>query len=527
MAHLSILALCCLSLLRCGGGTAAPAPAPPPTITQFTASPSQINLGGSSTLGWSVSGATTLRIDPSVGAVSGTATLVVPIATTAYTLTATGAGGTASAQVTVTVAPLTPSPVLPASITNGIDTIYSFANGANSGKPGGMVAVALDGKLIYQKAYGMAQVAEGVPSDVGAPYYLASTSKQFTAMAVLLCQERGWLKTTDELRTHFPDLDPVFDGIKLQNLLNMNSSIYDVGTGNQTATTAQMYQTLKDEGAYGVVVTERPAGSVYKYTNMNYALLALIVEKVSGQSFRRFVQTEIFDKLGMSHSVVHDDPALAVPGQPHGYDENLTLWSTAATTSPAFGMTGVITTVNDLLLWDENFYANQLGSQSQALITLMEKPSLGNYACGLIVDTAGGYRRVQHTGRWLGFLSGHYRYPTLRLTVFVLLNRDDQRLQLPGHNIATLFMNTVCFVSSVPAETKLAVPYHHAYSATGAPRPTYSLLSGTLPPGLVLSAAGVLSGTPTTAGTYNGVVQALSGTKSATQNVSLVVAANP
>ncbi len=71
------------------------------------------------------------------------------------------------------------------------------------------------------------------------------------------------------------------------------------------------------------------------------------------------------------------------------------------------------------------------------------------------------------------------------------------------------------------------MPYHHAYSATGAPRPTYSLLSGTLPPGLVLSAAGVLAGTPTTAGTYNGVVQALSGTKSATQNVSLVVAANP
>jgi len=432
-----------------------------------------------------------------------------------------------------------------ATISSGVDSKFYFATGANATKPGGVVGVMLDGKLVFQRAYGMSDVAGAIPNSTTVPFYLASVSKQFTAMCVLLCQEKGLLTLNDEIRSHIPELDPVFNGITIQHLLNMISAIQDVGTGDKTKNANDMLNRLMEEGPYGIVPSELPIGSVMKYTNMNYVLLSIIVERVTGKTLRQFAQEEIFSKLEMNDTVIHDDSGLAVANQPNGYDTNLAVWSTAATTPPATGSTGVISTIADLSKWHQNFYANQLGNKDQNLITLMETPgrftsgansgkqisdtTLGypSYTCGLMPDSiwnANGFiKRVWHTGRWIGFKTASYRYPDLNMSVFILMNRDDQ---LPSAQaVADVFIANIRFATDPPpASAERGVAYSFKYSATGWPRPSYTLESGTLPDGIILNPDGTLAGTPTTAGEYSGVVTATSGAKTRSQNFTILVA---
>jgi len=190
-----------------------------------------------------------------------------------------------------------------ATISNAVDSQFSFATGANANKPGGVVGVALDGEFIFQRAYGMADVAGAVPNSITAPFYMASVSKQFTAMSILLCQERGLLSTTNELRHFIPELHTNLNGVTIQHMLNMISAIQDAGTGNKTNNANAMLSGLVDEAQWAVVTNQLPVGSYMDYCNMNYVLLGIIVERVSGKTLRQFVHEEIFSKLGMTGSI--------------------------------------------------------------------------------------------------------------------------------------------------------------------------------------------------------------------------------
>ena len=425
-------------------------------------------------------------------------------------------------------------------ISSAVDSQFSFATGANSNKPGGVVGVALDGELVFQRAYGMADVAGGVPNSIASPFYLASCSKQFTAMSVLLCQERGLLATTNEIRQFIPELHTNFNGVTIQHMLNMISAIYDTGTGNQTNTAAGMLSGLLLEGPYGIVDAEKPIGSTMKYCNMNYVLLGIMVERVSGRTLRQFAHDEIFSRLGMTDTDIRDNRTMVVTNQPNGYDASLVLWSTAASNSPATGSTGVSSTLADLLTWHENFYANKLGATNQDLIATMETagrytsgPKVGqpvswaggglpSYACGVMPDSYGGNARVWHTGRWMGFKTAMCRYPDLHLSVFILINRDDQ---LPSfQTVANAFLNNVRFAKKPPpSSARQGTPYDFKYVATGAPKPVFALESGLFPDGVVLSTNGTVAGTPTVSGDFTGVVRATSGAKTQTQAFTIHV----
>jgi CubicO group peptidase (beta-lactamase class C family) len=431
-----------------------------------------------------------------------------------------------------------------ATISNAVDTVFSFATGTNSLKPGGIVGVTLDGELVFQRAYGMADVTNGIKNSTQAPFYLASCSKQFTAMAVLLCQEKGLLSTTDELRTHIPELNTVFNGVKIQHMINMISAIYDVGTGNQTNTAAGMLDGLMMEGSGGIATNQLPIGSTFKYCNMNYVLLGLIVERVSGKSLRQFTQDEIFSKLGMTNSDIHDNVSIIVTNQPNGYDAGLAVWSTPFTNSPATGSTGVSSTIADLMKWHENFYSNRLGNANQSLITTFETvgrytsgPKIGQvvsdipaglypYACAVMTNNLSGNVRIWHTGRWMGFKTATCRYPALHMSVFVLLNRDDQAPDFQA--VANSFIYNVCFANTPPpSPAQQGTPYTFKYFATGSPRPTFTVTSGSLPAGLVLDPNGTLAGTPTTTGDFSGIVTANNGIKTRTQAFSIHVNPSP
>ncbi|MCE9615843.1 MAG: beta-lactamase family protein [Lentisphaerae bacterium] len=423
-------------------------------------------------------------------------------------------------------------------ISNAVDSQFSFATGANSNKPGGIVGVALDGELVFQRAYGMADVAGGVPNSVAAPFYLASCSKQFTAMSVLLCQEMGLLRTADEIRQYIPELHTSFNGVTIQHMLNMISAIYDTGTGNQSQTATGMLAGLLMEGEYGIVAAEKPIGSTLKYCNMNYVLLGIVVERVSGRTLRQFAHDEIFSRLGMTGTDIRDTATMVVTNQPNGYDASLVLWSTASSNSPATGSTGVSSTLADLVTWHENFYVNKLGDANQSLIATMEtagrytsgthigQPASGgglpSYACGVMPDSYAGNARVWHTGRWMGFKTAMCRYPNLHLSVFILMNRDDQ---LPSfQTVADAFLNNVRFANNPPpSSAQQGTPYHFRYSATGAPKPVFTLESGAFPDGVFLNTDGTVAGTPVVPGDFAGVTKATSGAKTRTQAFTIHV----
>jgi CubicO group peptidase (beta-lactamase class C family) len=431
-----------------------------------------------------------------------------------------------------------------ATISSAVDRKFPFATGGNAGNPGGIVGVAIDGELVFQRAYGMADVAAGITNSTTAPFYLASCSKQFTAMSVLLCQEKGLLATSDEIRLHIPELHPSFDGVKIQHMLNMVSAIYSAGTGNQTNTAAGTLAGLLQEGQYGIITNQLPVGSTMDYCNMNYVLLGIVVERVSGKTLRQFAHDEIFARLGMADTDIRDNLAMVITNQPNGYDDQLKLWSTASSNSPATGSTGVSSTLADLLKWHENFYANELGGTNQSLITLLETPGrytsgpnagkpvsekaigIPSYACGLIPDISAGNRRVWHTGRWMGFKTAMCRYPDLHISVFILMNQDDQLPSFQG--VANIFMTNVVFASNPPlSPAQQGTPYRFKYVATGAPRPVFSLESGGFPDGVILNPDGTLAGTPSTPGDFNGVVKATSGAKTRTQAFTIQVAPAP
>jgi len=429
-------------------------------------------------------------------------------------------------------------------ISNAVNSLFTFATGANAGKPGGIVGVALDGEIVFQRAYGMANVTAGITNSTTAPFYLASCSKQFTGLSVLLCQEKGLLSTSNSIRQYLPELHTNFNGITLQHALNMISAIYDTGTGNQTYTAADMLNGLLQEGEYGVVAAQTPIGSAMNYCNMNYVLLGIIVERVSGKTLRQFAHDEIFSKLGMTDTDIRDNPTMVVTNQPNGYDANLAVWSTASSNSPATGSTGVSSTLADLLKWHENFYINKLGYTNQSLVALFETPGrytsgpnigkpvsnlalgLPSYACGVMPDSYSGNARVWHTGRWMGFKTAMCRYPNLHLSVFVLINRDDQ---LPSfQSVADAFINNVRFAKNPPpSPAQQGTPYRFNYSATGAPKPVFTIQSGTLPNGITLSTNGTLAGTPDTPGDFSGVVVATSGAKTRTQAFAIHVEPAP
>lgn len=433
---------------------------------------------------------------------------------------------------------------LEANISNAVNGQFAFATGINTGKPGGVVGVMLDGELVFQRAYGMADVAARIPNSTTAPFYLASNSKQFTAMCVLLCQEKGLLTTNDELRLHIPELHSEFNGVTIQHMLNMISAIYDTGTGNQASTAGDMLAGLMQEGQAGVVAAQKPIGSTMKYCNMNYVLLGIIVERVSHKTLRQFARDEIFTTLGMTHTDIRDSVTMVVTNQPNGYDINLAVWSTASSNAPATGSTGVSTTLADLVKWHNNFNTNQLGNKNQSLIKLLETPGrytsgtnagqlvsnsamgLPSYACGVMPDGYAGNARIWHTGRWMGFKTATCRYPGLNLSVFIMMNRDDQ---LPSFQaVADVFITNVYFANNPPPSTaQQGTPYQFKYSATGAPRPVFSLESGTIPDGIVLKSDGTLAGTPLKPGDFSGAVKATSGTKTRTQAFMIHVAPQP
>src|SRR5262245_49423380 len=201
-----------------------------------------------------------------------------------------------------------------------VDSIFSRY--ARTDAPGCAVAVVKAGKILYAKGYGMADVAQGIPLTPTTNFIVASTSKPFTALAVLLLVNEGKLKLDDDIRRYVPEVPDFGHTITIRMLLNHTSGLRELGNlfyFSGWRLTDEQYKSDALEMIQRQRALNHLPGSEFAYNSSGYTFLALIVERVSGVSFRRFVIDRIFTPLGMTHSEVQEDIDQVVPKRATGY----------------------------------------------------------------------------------------------------------------------------------------------------------------------------------------------------------------
>jgi CubicO group peptidase (beta-lactamase class C family) len=313
-------------------------------------------------------------------------------------------------------------------LTEKVDKLFAAWNKADS--PGCAIAIIKDGKIIYARGYGMANLEHNVPITKTTVFYIASTSKQFTAAAIALLSQRNKLALDDPIRKYLPELPELYQPVTLRHLIHHTSGIRD-------------FQTLLDvQGRTDDVNTEQDViellarqkqlnfkpGEQFEYSNSGYFLLGVIVKRVSGQSLREFAAENVFNPLGMKNTHFHDDRGLVVKNRASGYVPRRSGgYSLYATNFDLVGNGGLMTTVEDLFLWDQNFYENKLSGGRDFIAQLMTEGTLNNgdktnYAFGLELGVYKGLRTTAHSGGFPGFVTEMLRFPEQRFTAICLSN---------------------------------------------------------------------------------------------------------
>ncbi|GAC1705336.1 MAG: serine hydrolase domain-containing protein [Flavisolibacter sp.] len=309
----------------------------------------------------------------------------------------------------------------------------------------GGVLIARNGTIVYEKYFGSKNLRGKDSIDASTPFQIASTSKTFTAAAILILVQEGKLRLDDSLSKFFPNLP--YKGITLKMLLSHRSGlpnyIYYMEKSpwdpHKQATNMDVLNTLinwQPPRAY------RP-GIQFHYCNTNYVLLALIVEMISRQAFPAFMKQHIFDPLGMHHTFVHslgDTISVIQSYQPRGR-----VWTMDYSDGP-YGDKNIYSTPEDLLKWDQALYREQiLNKQTQeAAFTPYsnERPGRRNYGFGWrLLILPGNKKIIYHNGHWHGFNSAFVRLVNENATIIILSNRFNKNVYTTAKKLYNLFGN--------------------------------------------------------------------------------------
>ncbi|HKQ79308.1 MAG TPA: serine hydrolase domain-containing protein [Blastocatellia bacterium] len=349
-----------------------------------------------------------------------------------------------------------------------------FAQWDKSDSPGCALGVIKDGKIIYKRGYGSANLDYNTPLTSESVFYIASTSKQFTAASILLLARRGAISLDDDIRKYFPELPKYEAPITVRHLVHHTSGVRDylelMGmTGRRT------------DGPFGnevaVELIARQKGLNFKpgerflYSNSNYVLMAEIVRRASGKSLREFADENIFRPLGMTNTHFNDDLTAVVKNRVISYAPiSPGRFRQFVKTIEAMGDGNLLTTVEDLAKWDQNFYDNKVGGEgfSQQMLT---RTKLNNgeeipYAFGLGNEEYKGLKAVAHGGGFMGFRTEMIRFPDQRLTVICLCNVGAANPGALARQVADLYLAD---------QLKPAVAKPNSPPVASGPRPTLTL----------------------------------------------------
>lgn len=324
-----------------------------------------------------------------------------------------------------------------------VDDLFAPLLKANA--PGFAVLVMKDGKVLHNKGYGLASLKTLKPVTADTAFDLASISKQFTAMGIMILKERGSLSYDDPLSKFYPEFLPYAEGVTIRHLLNHTSGLPEyVGLfappSEKVKSDLLTFETVGEHDHTSKEVRELlarqkmlrfPPGEVWEYCNSGYVILAQIIEKVSGQSFPQFMKMNIFDRLGMSHTLVYSEARPKVPNRAISYAFQGTTYKDIDY-SPLNLINGdgnVNTTTADMAKWYQALEENRLvktATLDQAFTSgYVNSGATTGYGYGWYVASSFGLKRASHSGTWAGFRNFVIHYPGEHFTALVLANSAE------------------------------------------------------------------------------------------------------
>ena len=326
-----------------------------------------------------------------------------------------------------------------------VDSVFERFGVAHS--PGAAVLVVREGEVLFRKGYGQANIEHEVPITPATVFDIASVSKQFAGFAIATLVEQGLIGMDDDIRKHLPELPDYGETITVDHLVHHTSGIRDwpgtlavagwrmddVISFDQILTMAQHQQDLNFT-----------PGAEYSYSNTGYNILASLVERVTGRTFRQWTDENIFQPLGMTDTHFHDDHAEIVPNRARGYQSADGGHRNAPNGLTALGSSSLFTSADDLAKWVMNFDDGRVGGK--AVMDRMRQQGVLNdgeriaYAFGQSVGEYRGIETWTHSGSWAGFRTVLLRVPEYRFGVVILSNAGNYNPSGAARALTDIFL---------------------------------------------------------------------------------------
>jgi CubicO group peptidase (beta-lactamase class C family) len=339
-----------------------------------------------------------------------------------------------------------------------IDAIFASLKSATA--PGAAALVVHNGRVVFRRGYGVTDLRTLQKIDERTNFRLASFTKQFTAACIMLLARDGKLSYDDRLTRFFPEFPAYGNSISIRNLLNHTSGLVDYEdllSQQYPDMPSEKTPQILDAGVLKLLEQQTsvkfPAGTKWEYSNSGYAVLAMIVEKVSGKPFGEFLQERIFAPLKMTNTLAYERGENEVPHRAYGHTKEQDGWhqTDQSPTSAVLGDGGIYSSLDDLAKWDRALRHHTLLTEAEMQPALTPvQPTDGpakstdgvtvSYGFGWFLDPYQGHRRMSHNGETVGFLTTIQRFPDDQLTIIVLANRTDTSPEELALKVADLYL---------------------------------------------------------------------------------------
>ena len=336
------------------------------------------------------------------------------------------------------------------SINSKVDTLFEQWNSNDS--PGCALGVIKNGQLIYAKGYGMADLEHDIRITSKSVFYAASVSKQFITMSILLLQEQGKLDLDDNIQKYLPDFPKYEAPLTIRHFIHHTSGVRDYLTLWELAGNDYM-DYIDEDAVYQMIKRQKTLnflpGEKYLYSNSCYFMLAMIIEKASGLSVKDFAKENIFSPLNMKNSHFHDNYLHIVKNRAFSYRQNDVGFDNLIMRFDLVGSGGLYSNIEDLYLWDQNFYKNKLGKGDSEILKIMHEEGVLNngestgYAFALHNGNYRGLKTVSHGGSLAGYRTQLMRFPDQNFTVILLANIASFKSKTMAQKVADIYLENV------------------------------------------------------------------------------------
>ena len=333
--------------------------------------------------------------------------------------------------------------------------------------PGAQLSIKRNGEIIFSKAYGMADLEHDVPLKLTSKIEAGSVSKQFTAAAILLLEQQGKLALNDDVRKYLPELPDYGHVITLEQLMHHTSGLRDWGSVAYLSGWGRTTKAYTNDDALEIIKAQKLLnnipGAEFIYSNSNYNLLAIIVQRVSGQSLAVFTKQNIFIPAGMTDTEWRDNHNRIVKDRAIAYDLTKNGYETLMPNEDVYGNGGLLTTTEDLLKWNDFYLTGKLGSPSllskQTKVEAFNNGKMNDYGAGLFIQKFKEQNLVQHSGATAGYRAFLEIFPDINLSIAFLSNTsrfDTAKIRL-ANVIRDIFITEKNKTTLNTTETKISV----------------------------------------------------------------------